>query len=106
MQFLNLKGNNITDADLVAISACISNIEKLSGIEEIILACNSGLNIPKLVEIVKKMDKPVIMEINLIYMINNYFFLLLTSIISKYMFFDDFFLFSKNIALNLYIKNF
>ena len=76
MQLLNLKGNNITDADLVAISSCINNIDKLSGIEKIILARNLSLRIPQLVEIITKMNEPVIVEINLMYMINNYFLFL------------------------------
>ena len=65
MQGLNLKGKNVSDADLVAISSCISNIEKLNGIEEISLARYSRVKIPQLVEIVKKMGEPVIIEINL-----------------------------------------
>ena len=60
---MNLKGNNITDTWLVAISSCISNIEKLSGIEKIAFSNNSSLKIPELVEIVKKTDEPVIMKI-------------------------------------------
>ena len=78
MQYLNLKGKNVADADVVAISSCISKIEKLSGIEEICLAANSEVKIPLLVEIIKKMDEPVIMEINYDYLlfllINNYFY--------------------------------
>ena len=62
MQYLNLKRQNLADADVVAISSCISKIEKLSGIENIKLASNSRVKIPLLVEIVKKMDEPVIME--------------------------------------------
>ena len=64
MQGLDLKGNNIADADLIAISSCIGKIEKLSGIREISLARNSSVKIRLLVEIVKKMDEPVIIEIN------------------------------------------
>ena len=74
MQGLNLKGKNVADADLVAISSCISKIEKLSGIEEIRLESNSRVKIPLLVEVVKKMDEPVIMETNydyLLFLINN-----------------------------------
>ena len=74
MKGLNLKGKNVADADLVAISSCISKIEKLSGIEEIRLASNSRVKIPLLVEIIKKMDEPVIMETNydyLLFFINN-----------------------------------
>ena len=63
MQHLNLKGNNITDAWLFAILSCISNIEKLSGIEKIAFPINSNRKIPKLVEIVKKMDEPVTTKI-------------------------------------------
>ena len=63
MQHLNLKGNNITDAWLVAISSCISNIEKLNGIEKIAFPIHPNLKIPELFEIVKKMDQPVIMKI-------------------------------------------
>ena len=78
MQYLILKGKNLADADVVAISSCISKIKKLSGIEEIILASNSRVKIPLLVEIVKKMDEPVIMETNYDYLlfllINNYFY--------------------------------
>ena len=78
MQCLNLKGNNVADADVVAISSCISKIEKLSGIEEIRLAFNSEVKIPLLVEMIKKMDEPVIMETNYDYLlfllINNYFY--------------------------------
>ena len=64
MQGLNLKGQNVADADLVAILSCISKIEKLSGIEEIILERNSRVKISLLVEIVKKIDEPVIMKTN------------------------------------------
>ena len=78
MQYLNMKGKNLADADVVAISSCISNIEKLSGIEEIRLAFNSEVKIPLLVEMIKKMDEPVIMETNYDYLlfllINNYFY--------------------------------
>ena len=78
MQYLNLKGKNVADDDIVAISSCISKIEKLSGIEEIILENNSRVKIPLLVEIVKKMDEPVIMETNsdclLFLLINNCFY--------------------------------
>ena len=78
MQYLNMKGKNVADADLVAISSCISKIEKLSGIEKICLAFNSEVKIPLLVEIIKKMDEPVIMETNYDYLsfllINNYFY--------------------------------
>ena len=76
MQLLNLEGNNITEADFVAISSCINNIDKLSGIEKIILARNSSLKIPQLVEIITKINEPVIVEINLMYLINNYFLFL------------------------------
>ena len=69
MQGLNLKGKNVANADLVAISSCISKIEKLSGIEKIILESNSRVKIPLLVEIVKKMDEPVIMEANYDYLL-------------------------------------
>ena len=74
MQGLNLTGKNLADADVVAISSCISKIEKLSGIEEIRLSSNSRVKIPLLVEIIKKMDEPVIMETNydyLLFLINN-----------------------------------
>ena len=74
MQGLNLKGKNLADADVAAISSCISKIEKISGIEIIKLASNSRVKIPLLVEIVKKMDDPVIMETNydyLLFLINN-----------------------------------
>ena len=77
MQYLNMKGKDVADADVVAISSCISKIKKLSGIEEIILASNSRVKIPLLVEIIKKMDEPVIMETNydyLLFLINNYFY--------------------------------
>ena len=78
MQYLNTKGNNVADADVVAISSSISKIEKLSGIEKIRLAFNSKVKIPLLVEIIKKMDEPVIMETNYDYLlfllINNYFY--------------------------------
>ena len=78
MQYLNIKGKNVADADVVAISSCISKIEKLSGIEKICLAVNSEVKIPLLVEIIKKMDEPVIMETNYDYLIflliNNYFY--------------------------------
>ena len=78
MQYLNLKGKNLANADLLAISSCISKIEKLSGIEEIWLAANSEVKIPLLLEIIKKMDEPVIMETNYDYLlfllINNYFY--------------------------------
>ena len=78
MQYLNMKGNNVADAEVVAISSCISKIEKLSGIEEIRLAFNSEVKIPLLVEMIKKMDEPVIMETNYDYLsfllINNYFY--------------------------------
>ena len=82
MQGLKLKGKNVADADLVAISSCIRKIEKLSGIEEISFESDSSIQIPLLVEIVKKMDEPVIREINLMYLIINFFFLLIISIIS------------------------
>ena len=62
-QHLNLKGNNITDAWLVAVSSCISNVKKLSGIEKIGSPKNSNLKISEMVEIVKKMDEPVKIEI-------------------------------------------
>ena len=74
MQGLILTGKNLADADVVAISSCISKIEKLSGIEEIRLSSNSRVKIPLLVEIIKKMDEPVIMETNydyLLFLINN-----------------------------------
>ena len=78
MQYLNMKGKNLNDADVVAISSCISKIEKLSGIEKIDLESNSRVKIPLLVEIIKKMDEPVIMETNYDYLlfllINNYFY--------------------------------
>ena len=78
MQYLNMKGKNVADAGVVAISSCISNIEKLSGIEKICLAVNLEVKIPLLVEIIKKMDEPVIMETNYDYLlfllINNYFY--------------------------------
>ena len=77
MQYLNMKGKNVADADVVAISSCISKIEKLSGIENIYLAVNSKVKIPLLVEIIKKMDEPVILETNydyLLFLINNYFY--------------------------------
>ena len=78
MQYLNMKGKNVADADVVAISSCISKIEKLSGIENIRLAVNSEVKIPLLVEIIKKMDEPVIMETNHDYLLfllsNNYFY--------------------------------
>ena len=78
MQYLNMKGKNVAHADVVAISSCISKIEKLSGIEEIRLAVDSEVKIPLLVEIIKKMDEPVIMETNYDYLlfrlINNYFY--------------------------------
>ena len=76
MQYLNLKGKNLADADVVAISSCISKIKKLSGIEEISLEPSSNVNIPMLVEIVKKMDEPVIMETNYDYLL---FLLFLTT---------------------------
>ena len=73
MQYLNMKGNNVADADVVAISSCISKIEKLSGIEEIRLAFNSEVKIPLLVEMIKKMDEPVIMENQLwLFIISSY----------------------------------
>ena len=102
MKGLKLNGKSVADADLVAISSCISKIEKLSGIEKISLALNSRVEIPLLVEIVKKMDEPVIMEVNLMYIIINYFFLLIiifniSQIISSL---------TKNIALSLYKKNY
>ena len=78
MQYLNMKGKNVVNADVVAISSCISKIEKLSGIEKISLAFNSEVTIPLLVEIIKKMDEPVIMETNYDYLlfllINNYLY--------------------------------
>ena len=78
MQCMNMKGKNIADADVIAISSCISKIEKLSGIEKIRLAFNSEVKIPLLVEIIKKMDEPVIMETNYDYLlfllINDYFY--------------------------------
>ena len=77
MQGVNFKSKNVTDADLVAISFCISKIKKLSGIEKIRRAPLSSAKIPLLVKVVEKMDEPVRMEFNLMYMINNYFFLLM-----------------------------
>ena len=77
MQGLNLKGKNLANADVVAISSCISKIEKLSGIEKISLESNSRVKIPLLVEIVKKMDEPVIIETNydyLLFLLINYCF--------------------------------
>ena len=78
MQYLNMKGKNLDDADVVAISSCINKIEKLSGIEKISLQPYSEVKIPLLVEIIKKMDEPVIMETNYDYLlfllINNYFY--------------------------------
>ena len=98
MQYLNLKGKNLDDAHVVAISSCISKIEKLSGIKEIRLASNSRVKIPLLVEIVKKMDEPVIMETNYDYLL---FLLFLTTFFLIIIFCS-----SKHIALNLYIKNY
>ena len=108
MQGLNLKGKNVAGADLVAILSCIKKIAKLSGIEEIILESDSRVNISLLVEIVKKMDQPVIMEVNLMFMIIYHFFLLINiSNISHYIFLNKDFLFKKKyIALDLYIKNY
>ena len=63
IQYLNLKGNNITDAWLVAVSSCIRNVKKLSGIEKIGSPKTTNLKISEMVEIVKKMDEPVIKEI-------------------------------------------
>ena len=78
MQYLNMKGKNVAYTHVVAISSCISKIEKLSGIENIRLAVDSEVKIPLLVEIIKKMDEPVIMETNYDYLLfllsNNYFY--------------------------------
>ena len=78
MQCMSMKGKNIADADVIAISSCISKIEKLSGIEKIRLARNLKVKIPLLVEIIKKMDEPVMMETNYDYLlfllINDYFY--------------------------------
>ena len=101
MQYLNLKGKNLADADVVAISSCISKIEKLSGIEEIRLARNSRVKIPLLVEIVKKMDEPVIMETNYVYLLFLLILLYISiishyiSIISHYIFKNNYFLFKQ-----------
>ena len=59
MQHLKLKGNNITVAGLFELTFCISNIEKLSGIERIDVSSNSSKDISQILEIVKKMDEPV-----------------------------------------------
>ena len=59
MQHLKLKGNNITVAGLFELTFCINNIEKLSGIERIDVSSNSSRDIPRILEIVKKMDEPV-----------------------------------------------
>ena len=93
MQYLNWKGKNLADADVVAISSCISKIEKLSGIEKICLAVNSEVKIPLLVEIIKKMDEPVIMETNYDYLlfllIHNFLLFLTTFFLNNYFLFKQ-----------------
>ena len=59
MQHLKLKGNNITAAGFFELAFCISNIEKLSGIERIDVSSKSSRDISQILEIVKKMDEPV-----------------------------------------------
>ena len=59
MQHLKLKGNNITVDGLFELTLCMSNIEKLSGIERIDFSSISSRDIPRILEIVKKMDEPV-----------------------------------------------
>ena len=104
MQYLNMKGNNVANADVVAISSCISKIEKLSGIDKICLAVNSEVKIPMLVEIVKKMDEPVIMETNYDYLL--FFLLIIISIIPHYIFLNNYFLFKQTFCAKFDIKNY
>ena len=60
MKRLNLNGNNINEAAVLAISSCIGNIETLNGIEKIDHSTLLKLETTTLNEIVKKVDPPVI----------------------------------------------
>jgi len=59
LNLIDYKINN--DELLVAISPCISNIEKFGGIEYIRLQNISKTGITALSEIIKKMNQPVIL---------------------------------------------